>query len=102
MLGKTHVAIQIERWVVKEMTSLVVLPAATWNAKRTPFVIRPPSTMKNNMKKPKPYDFLGTRFIGPHFKNRHMPKEAEQILKLGSSVYVSSMVFSMAKQSATS
>ena len=52
------------------------------NARSTPFVTRTPATIISARKKLPPYELRGTRVIGPDFKNRHLPNEAEQPLRM--------------------
>ena len=59
MLGKMHDESQIKKLTMKSLIFLVDIT----NAKRTPFVIRPPATIRNSKKKPKPYDVLIKSYI---------------------------------------
>ena len=54
MLGKIHAESQIKKLT---MNSPIMSVDNTY-AKRTPFVIRPPATIRNSKKKLKPYDVL--------------------------------------------
>ena len=54
MLGNMHAESQIRKLVIKT----TILSEDNTNANRTPFVMRPPATIRNSKKKLNPYEVL--------------------------------------------
>ena len=52
MLGRTQIASQIEKLAMKAL----ILSETNTNARRTPFIMRPPATIRNSRAKLNPYD----------------------------------------------
>ena len=75
ILGKMHTASQIKKLLMKT----VIFSVDTTNAKKTPFMIRPPATIRNSKRKLAPYDVLDanlkmTKFPTHFEKKTHSSK----------------------------
>ena len=81
MLGRMQHPSQI-KILIGASSSLSITGSLIINAKSAPFVTRTTATIISATKKLPPYELCGTSVIGPDFRNRHIPNEAEQTLRM--------------------
>jgi hypothetical protein len=83
ILGKMHTASQIKKLLMKT----VIFSVDTTNAKKTPFIIRPPATIRNSKRKLAPYDVLDA-----NLKMTKFPIHFEKKIYPSKNVWISLMV----------